>query len=337
MIRTTTQLLYVVVAFSMAGAGCHGDEPLHAVPREFPITDGVVDTGHPNVGLLLIDAQGGVAKSICTATLVGKKTVLTAAHCCKPSVNILFQLGTKVHQVTKVIPHPSWTSLYKHDIGLAILKDPLTVGPAEAGTVSPTAGMKITLVGFGRTATNVKDSGKKRKASNTIAGVSSGYFTVTGSGSGVGNTCTGDSGGPVFTLVGGKEKMVGVISSSEQTCGVKSWHVTIKTYLSWLKSKAGGDFFPFPKPKLDGAVPKPDKAVPKPDAKAVQEVGVPEEAGVVPDGLYSDGPSFDAYVEPQPRGDDGCRVGLGRTAGVEGAAPLLLLALLWALRRRRVG
>ena len=63
---------------------------------------------------------------------------------------------------------------------------------------------------------------------------------------------------------------------------------------------------------------------------------VPMEAGLIPDGLYSDGPSYDAYVEPQPRGDDGCSVGTGRTAGVGGTAHLLLLALLWWLRRRTV-
>jgi len=211
--------------------------------------DYTADSGHPEVGRLLIDATGGTAQDTCTAVLIDKQVVLTAAHCLAPTKNNLFQLFGKLYQVTKEIGHGSWnasSSKYKHDIGLAFLQDPVTSVTSfpAYGAATPTVGMSITLVGMGKTSAGASDSGIKRKAQNKIAVVSTGYFTVTGTGGGVGNICYGDSGGPVYTLSGGNEVVLGIISADQSPycSGTKSFHVTVKDYVGWIQTNMkGGD------------------------------------------------------------------------------------------------
>jgi len=224
----------------VAACGTDTEPRPRPLQRESAITDGTEDSGHPEVGRLLIDVSGTTAQDTCTAFLIGPQAVLTAAHCLDNSVTNLFQLDGKVHDVTKVIPHGSWdkaVSPYKHDIGLVLLKSPLGVATPAYGTLAPTAGMAVLLVGVGRTAETAQDSGTKRVASNTVENVGTGYFTITGTGSGAGNICLGDSGGPVYDKASGAA--LGVISAEESPLctGARSYHVAIKDYLSWIGSQ----------------------------------------------------------------------------------------------------
>lgn len=230
----------VLACIVVLGLGCGVESAVleQLAERGHAITDGTEDTGHPEVGLLLIGASGGVANSICTATAIGSNVLLTTTHCLDPQQNTLFQLSGKLHQVTKMVRNASWdpsASKYKHDIGVAFFDSPVSVAAPTYGTVAPQTGMTVTLVGMGRTDENIKDSGTKRKATNTVSSVGTGYFVTEGTGGGIGNTCTGDSGGPVYTQSGGSEVMIGVISASELPCGVKSYHVTVVDYLGWIK------------------------------------------------------------------------------------------------------
>ena len=66
-------------------------------------------------------------------------------------------------------------------------------------------GQQVTLIGYGTTAETLTDAGTKRLAVNNVSEVEALRFSYVGSGGGVGNTCYGDSGGPAFATVGGKE------------------------------------------------------------------------------------------------------------------------------------
>ena len=89
--------------------------------RESPIVNGSTDPGHPAVGLL--KASSGYGAGICTATLIGKKTVLTAAHCVQGKSMVTFQVGGKAYQAVKITPHPSYSYsvLNKYDVAVLVL------------------------------------------------------------------------------------------------------------------------------------------------------------------------------------------------------------------------
>jgi MYXO-CTERM domain-containing protein len=218
--------------------------------------------------------------------------------------------------VVKVTRHPSWVSYYKNDIGLVQVQNPLPVSPAVAGTVLPSKGWKVTLVGYGRVKHDVKPDGVKRKAVNTIenVNVADKYFTTVGTSDGEGNSLTGDSGGPVLVSINGKEVVVGVISTSQDYYGTKSFHVTINPFISWLVASSGGDFYRPPKPN-DGS-------------------GPPTDSGSSPETASDLDPETDADIDATATRreiyDDGCSMGNGSPP-----LPLPLIILLYLLRIRR--
>ncbi|MBW2734448.1 MAG: trypsin-like serine protease [Deltaproteobacteria bacterium] len=211
------------------------------------ITNGVDDTEHPYVGLLLVGAEGGTAKTVCTATLVGPRTLLTATHCLKDEPLNFFQLAGKLHVVEGFSRRDDWqptVTIHLHDIGLAHLKDPINdVQIAYLASRPPEVGEEVTLVGFGVTSSGleVPDAGRKRVARNKVDVAGEEDFEISGSGEGEGNICAGDSGGPALAVIGGREVVVGVASATQEPCGQRSWYVAVSAYEEWLRTSAQGD------------------------------------------------------------------------------------------------
>ena len=251
-------LLLAFTALALAACGPDdGDQNLsHEVAsRGGTITHGTPYSGHPSVGYLLVPKGG--AMSLCTATLVGKQTVLTAAHCIPPGTPVTFVLGSQHYKAAKTIQHTSWnTSSLANDIGLVILQSPpANVTPSLVTKTAPNTGLKILLIGYGITTTYGKDSGVKRMAYNYIQKVYSTRFSFSGSGGGVGNTCQGDSGGPAFATVGGREEQVGITSAGADPCGSTSLDTRVDVYYSWLVANSAGDLYAGPQ-KQDTQNPK---------------------------------------------------------------------------------
>src|SRR5687767_8637123 len=72
-------LARTVVALLLAAGVCSA-EPVSA-----PVIGGGLTTAHPAVGALLLGATPETATTACTVTLVGCRTVVTAAHCVCPT------------------------------------------------------------------------------------------------------------------------------------------------------------------------------------------------------------------------------------------------------------
>ena len=71
-------VLRLLLVSSCLVAGCTLEPTLSHVPLH--ITDGARHSGHPAVGAVIVEGENS-SILLCTGTLIGYQTVLTAAHC----------------------------------------------------------------------------------------------------------------------------------------------------------------------------------------------------------------------------------------------------------------
>lgn len=214
-------------------------------------------------------------KSFCSGTIVGVRTIVTAAHCIQALVNNTEKGGFIlpkpsdyiVHfdsavgkdgvfiRAVKVVAHPDWDpsatlspspSSKPNDIGVVVLAEdiPDSMVPAKiADTTLKVNGLPAYLAGYGVTKDrNNNDTGVLRTLlakftaeKATIARVSHGAWLK--------GICAGDSGGPAYFNVNGELQLVGAASTGAELpilgcMGSNSNSTDIRYYKDWIASVA---------------------------------------------------------------------------------------------------
>lgn len=231
--------------------------PLLASRRKLePFIGGGKQTdSYKNVGALML--KGDLH---CTGTLIGKSTVLTAAHCLhgyeKQLASMTFLIGGNLRQPTygpvavagMVYPQEGAAGGYQFnhstledDIGLIYLAQPSGITAMALHDGQPTwtdivdKRTNLTFVGYGYDVVDSQPmgSGIKREGSWYINQVDNRRvrFSVPGK-----HTCKGDSGGPAFLIDNGRIVQVAITSGgfSDCTTGVET---RIDAYRGWLANK----------------------------------------------------------------------------------------------------
>lgn len=222
-------------------SACGGVEP---EPQVNSTTQGIVagtlHSGDPEVGLLLTQKASSSGVGICTATLVGAKIAVTAAHCVEPDGRHLLILDDVRYNVASVVRHPNYADkLFDYDVAIVKLAAAPGLKPAALGVEAPVVGQELTLIGYGVIGQDADGSGVKRIASNTVASLRVRSLSYRSAGNGVGNVCFGDSGGPSFATINDQRVVVGIHSFVSGSCGVLGTDMRVDAFLSWFKQEGG--------------------------------------------------------------------------------------------------
>lgn len=201
--------------------------------------------GIPAIGALRLDH--GVH---CTATAIGRQTVLTAAHCLhvceKENQRLEFVVGPDARDPIQVYPirgcaiAPGYDRNSKavDDIGVAYLTKDFVNGPLvsypKAGMISPLRATLLLFVGYGFADSNGGGLGKKRKVELRTREEKEKTFKYGGGGVG---TCQGDSGGPALLRSVG-DGVVGTTSWEVNGffCGNEDIDMRVDAFSGWLET-----------------------------------------------------------------------------------------------------
>ncbi len=260
-----TSRAIVVAIFSMvvpvtthaATAMASADKLARLQPR---IVNGILDHGHYTTGMLASSPNIANAALVCSGTLIGCNTFLTAAHCVEADTNPasygVFLQHAGFFGVRSITVHPSY-AFPVADVAVLKLSSNVTgIAPTKINTTAkPGFGSVGEIVGFGRTSTGGDESGLKYRGNVSIGSCSGAGVSDTtsvcwtfadpiGSPGTDSNTCNGDSGGPLFVDFGSGPVVAGITSGGEAIDCLPtdvSYDANVHHYRAWIQQEGGSD------------------------------------------------------------------------------------------------
>ena len=179
----------------------------------------------PVVELFMLDVGGDIFGA-CTGTVVAPRVIISAAHCFPlGTTGAIVVTGSGSLNASSFHVHPGYSeapgSIFEeNDVAVVLVNQDLPT--RVSGILSSnnfSLGEAAIIGGYGLD--EFGGSGTLRAAPTVIARFSAISVTITYSGSGTfGNTCSGDSGGPIFVNRGGSWVLGGVTSNGLlENCG----------------------------------------------------------------------------------------------------------------------
>jgi hypothetical protein len=205
-----------VVACDVVGEQSSGDEDDRIINGQ------VCSVG--NSYTVEINISNGSGGFLCSGTVVTSRGVITAAHCLDGMTSAQVVTSGGTFSATSFAAHPNWTGsnfpLEKNDVGVIVVGEDLPTAIAPVHGTGEYVSDEVTVIGgYGKDDNG--NTGTLRAATALLDSSTSASVTITYSGSDEhGNTCSGDSGGPLFIKRDGVWKLAAVTSNGvNANCG----------------------------------------------------------------------------------------------------------------------
>ncbi|MBI4820584.1 MAG: S1 family peptidase [Deltaproteobacteria bacterium] len=258
--------------------------------------------------------------NMCSAALIGRRTLVTAAHCVDASMypgnpTLRFSATNRPDarnagsgafiDVVDVRAHPGWgLGGLDNDIALALLASDPGVAPKpwNQDDVALMVGQPARLLGYGYTVPEDYTSwGVQHETASVLHSVESAFMNLRdGAERGI---CNGDSGGPTYmTFADGTERVVGVHSTAESCFEARDVRLDFHREFieTWLAEKEG------PPAAADAGV-GPDGSLTDSGARRA-DGGIASDGGSAADGgVAADGGIPDSGASSSDSGELSCR------------------------------
>ena len=264
--RVRTRARLVVFAVAALVPLRSGAEQAGTGPIQVHVTNGVVAGDRPTTGALLTRSSS-YYESICSGTLVGCETFVTAAHCVcddspfsqcgtpSPAGHAVYLQDVGIVGVAAIDVDPTYDFSERGDIAVITLSSPVTgVAPTPINeTMRPPFGTTVEIAGYGITSGTENDAGMLRRGlaeTSACTEADPAWHVCWSFEDPLGlpgidsNTCNGDSGGPLFADLGSGVELVGVTSggtSADCLPTDASYDTDVFVHQTFLENVAGGD------------------------------------------------------------------------------------------------